>query len=55
MIISRVPLIVADILLVFITWAKLSTRDTLRHLQGLSLSDIFIRNGMSLFAIRVHV
>ena len=48
--ISRVPLILADILLIGITWMKLSSQGVLRDIQGskrLSLQDILFRNGMS--------
>ncbi len=48
--ISRVPLIVADILLVYITWANISSRSALIGInldKRLSLSDILFRNGMS--------
>ncbi|TFK82270.1 hypothetical protein K466DRAFT_590631 [Polyporus arcularius HHB13444] len=47
-IISRVPLILADVLLVHITWTKLSSRDTLKVVRAskrLSLSDILFRDG----------
>ena len=48
--ISRVPLILADILLIGITWMKLSSQGVLQDIQGykrLSLPDILFRNGMS--------
>ncbi len=51
MFISRVPLIVADMLLIYITWTKLSSKDALRGLgqsKRLSLSDILFRSGMFL-------
>ncbi|RDX54075.1 hypothetical protein OH76DRAFT_1398366 [Lentinus brumalis] len=47
-IISRVPLILADVLLVYITWTNISSRDTLtvvRASKRLSLSDILFRDG----------
>ena len=47
-IIARVPLIVADLLLIYITWTKLSSRDVLKGIRTskrLSLSDIFLRDG----------
>ncbi|KAI0697859.1 hypothetical protein C8T65DRAFT_582309 [Cerioporus squamosus] len=50
--ISRVPLIVADMLIVYITWSKLSSRIALRDIRQhkrLSLSDILLRDGMSHF------
>ena len=55
MIVARVPLIIADILLIYITWTKLSSRDTLRDIQQskrLSLTDIFFRNGLFYFVCR---
>ncbi len=55
MIISRVLLIAADILLICITWTKLNGGPgTLRIMQQskrLSLSDILIRDGMSVHRI----
>ena len=54
-IVARVPLIIADILLIYITWTKLSSRDTLRDIQQskrLSLTDIFFRNGLFYFVCR---
>ncbi|KAI0700844.1 hypothetical protein C8T65DRAFT_789842 [Cerioporus squamosus] len=53
-IISRVPLVIADVLLIYITWAKLSTRDALRNIQQakrLSLSDILLRDGTIYFIV----
>ncbi len=51
-VISRVPLIVADMLLIYITWAKLNARSSLRDIQQLdkrrSLSDILFRDGTSI-------
>ncbi|KAI0697836.1 hypothetical protein C8T65DRAFT_698010 [Cerioporus squamosus] len=47
---SRVPLIAADILLIYITWTQLSRREALRHIQRskrLSLSDILFRDVIS--------
>ncbi|KAI0709671.1 hypothetical protein C8T65DRAFT_739850 [Cerioporus squamosus] len=49
LIISGVPLIVADILLICITWVKLSSRDTLKNIvqsRRPSLSDVLFRDGM---------
>ncbi|RDX53735.1 hypothetical protein OH76DRAFT_1479520 [Lentinus brumalis] len=46
-IISRVPLIVADILLIYITWTKLGSRVHTR----LSLSDILLRDGIKYFVV----
>ncbi|KAI0682958.1 hypothetical protein C8T65DRAFT_595699 [Cerioporus squamosus] len=53
-IISRVPLIVADILLIYITWTKIRGRGALRDLQQskrMSLSDILFCNGTIYFVI----
>ncbi|TFK91438.1 hypothetical protein K466DRAFT_582816 [Polyporus arcularius HHB13444] len=56
-VISRVPLIVADMLLIYITWAKLNARSSLRDIQQLdkrrSLSDILFRDGTVLFILNV--
>ncbi|TFK85292.1 hypothetical protein K466DRAFT_588226 [Polyporus arcularius HHB13444] len=55
-IISRVPLIAADILLVYITWTKLSSSATLadiRQSKRRSLSDTLFRGGIILFALNV--
>ncbi|RPD56902.1 hypothetical protein L226DRAFT_615314 [Lentinus tigrinus ALCF2SS1-7] len=52
--VSRVPLIVADILLIFITWTKVGSRDTLRGIREskrLSLSDILLRDGTLYFVV----
>ncbi|TFK90254.1 hypothetical protein K466DRAFT_485070, partial [Polyporus arcularius HHB13444] len=50
--ISRAPLILADILLVYITWTKLDSRSALRldgrRTDRLSPSNILFRDGMSL-------
>ncbi|RDX51297.1 hypothetical protein OH76DRAFT_1481581 [Lentinus brumalis] len=49
---SRVPLIVADILLIYVTWTKLSSRDTfndMRRSKRLSLSDVLLRDGTIYF------
>ncbi|TFK79705.1 hypothetical protein K466DRAFT_415623 [Polyporus arcularius HHB13444] len=46
-IISRVPLIVADVLLIYITWTKLGSRVHTR----LSLSDILLRDGIKYFVV----
>ena len=55
MVFSRVPLILADSLLIYITWAKLRSQETLRNIRQpsrrLSLSEILLRSGRSL-AIR---
>ncbi len=48
---SRVPPIVADILLIYITWTKLKNWGALRNIRQskrLSLSDILFRGGTSL-------
>ncbi|TFK86459.1 hypothetical protein K466DRAFT_150486 [Polyporus arcularius HHB13444] len=53
-IISRVPIILSDILLIYITWTKLSTRGALmgiRWSKRLSLSDILFRGGDIYFII----
>ncbi|RPD59008.1 hypothetical protein L226DRAFT_572380 [Lentinus tigrinus ALCF2SS1-7] len=54
-IISRVPLTIADILVIFITWRTLYTRDVLKHstqpFKRLSLADILLRNGMIYFIV----
>ena len=47
-IISRVPMMVADIILIYVTWTNLSGLDTwreMRHARRLSLPDIFVREG----------
>ncbi|TFK85763.1 hypothetical protein K466DRAFT_600885 [Polyporus arcularius HHB13444] len=52
--ISRVPLIVADMLLIYITWTKLSSKDALRGIgqsKRLSLSDILFRSGTIYFVV----
>ncbi|RPD68604.1 hypothetical protein L226DRAFT_540612 [Lentinus tigrinus ALCF2SS1-7] len=49
--ISRIPLIVADTLLICITWSKLISREALRGIgqsKRLSLSDVLLRDGTSL-------
>ena len=46
--ISRIPLIVADVLLILITWTRLNRRDALRGMRQsrrLSLSEILFRDG----------
>ncbi|RPD59015.1 hypothetical protein L227DRAFT_612400 [Lentinus tigrinus ALCF2SS1-6] len=51
---SRAPLIVADVLLIYITWTKLSNRDVLRGISRntrLSLSDIILRDGTVYFIV----
>ncbi|TFK83871.1 hypothetical protein K466DRAFT_602486 [Polyporus arcularius HHB13444] len=53
-IISRAPLIAADILLICITWSKLSSRDTLkviRQSKRLTLSDKILCNGTVYFIV----
>ncbi|KAI0709674.1 hypothetical protein C8T65DRAFT_648844 [Cerioporus squamosus] len=55
-IISRVPLIFSDILLIYITWTHLSIRGTLRDVRQsrrLSLSDILFRDGYVLFILNI--
>ncbi|KAI0714154.1 hypothetical protein C8T65DRAFT_644900 [Cerioporus squamosus] len=55
-IIARVPLIAADVVLIYITWAKLSSWDALKDIRRskrLSLSDILFRGGMVLFVLNV--
>ncbi|KAI0697849.1 hypothetical protein C8T65DRAFT_18165 [Cerioporus squamosus] len=50
--VARVPLIIADLILVCITWMKLSNRGSLRKLRQskrLSLSDILFRDGTMYF------
>ncbi len=53
-VISRVPLIVADMILIYITWTRLSSRDALRvdlrRSKRPSLQDILFRDGMFLFS-----
>ncbi|RPD73266.1 hypothetical protein L226DRAFT_572346 [Lentinus tigrinus ALCF2SS1-7] len=51
-IVARVPLLVSDILLICITWAKLSGRDTLRDIRQskrMTLSDIVLWDGTVYF------
>ncbi|RDX40556.1 hypothetical protein OH76DRAFT_1490192 [Lentinus brumalis] len=54
-VISRVPLIVADMLLIYITWTKLNARSSLRDIQQLgkrrSLSEILFRDGTIYFIV----
>ncbi|KAI0695345.1 hypothetical protein C8T65DRAFT_833181 [Cerioporus squamosus] len=54
-VISRAPLIVADILIIYITWTKLSSWAALRDIRQpskrLSLSDILSRDGTIYFVI----
>ncbi|KAI0719741.1 hypothetical protein C8T65DRAFT_725181 [Cerioporus squamosus] len=53
-IISRVPLITADILLIYITWTKLSSWAALRDIRfskRLSLSDILFHGGTIYFIV----
>ncbi|RDX49203.1 hypothetical protein OH76DRAFT_1483407 [Lentinus brumalis] len=52
--ISRVPLIIADTILIYITWAKLGSRGTLtgiRQSKRLSLSAILFRDGTIYFVV----
>ncbi|KAI0704196.1 hypothetical protein C8T65DRAFT_830827 [Cerioporus squamosus] len=53
-IMSRVPLIAADILLIYITWTKLSSWAALRDMRSskrLSLSDILFHGGTIYFIV----
>ncbi|RDX54428.1 hypothetical protein OH76DRAFT_961081 [Lentinus brumalis] len=53
-IISRVPLIAADLLLTYITWYKLSSWHALRdigHSKRITLSDVLFRGGTIYFVI----
>ncbi|TFK82697.1 hypothetical protein K466DRAFT_666337 [Polyporus arcularius HHB13444] len=53
-IISRVPLVVADILLIYITWTKLSNGDVLRGIRRskrLSLPNVLLRDGTVYFVV----
>lgn len=48
---SRVPLIVADVILIYLTWSKLSSRLALRDIRQhkrLSLAEVLLRDGTSL-------
>ncbi len=58
MITSRVALIVADVLLIYITWTKLSSQDAWRNIRQsgkrASLSDILFRNGASFYSLSLH-
>ncbi|TFK82695.1 hypothetical protein K466DRAFT_666335 [Polyporus arcularius HHB13444] len=49
--ISRVPLITADVLLIYITWYKLSNWDALQQSKRLKLSDVLFRGGTIYFCI----
>ncbi|RPD73251.1 hypothetical protein L226DRAFT_572333 [Lentinus tigrinus ALCF2SS1-7] len=54
LLISRIPLIIADILLIGITWTKLSSREALQGLRQskrLSLSDVLFRDGTVYFVV----
>ncbi len=53
-IISRVPLIVSDTLLIYITWTKLRSWVALRESKRLSLSDILFRSGTCLISAQVR-
>ncbi|RDX41488.1 hypothetical protein OH76DRAFT_1489418 [Lentinus brumalis] len=53
-IISRVPLVAADMILIYITWTKLrgwATLTDIRQSKRLALSDILLRGGIIYFAI----
>ncbi|TFK92152.1 hypothetical protein K466DRAFT_595477 [Polyporus arcularius HHB13444] len=52
--ISRIPLIIADILLIYVTWATLCNGDALKNIRQskrLTLSDILFRGGTIYFVI----
>ncbi|KAI0696371.1 hypothetical protein C8T65DRAFT_743581 [Cerioporus squamosus] len=54
--VSRIPLITADILLIYITWTKLNGWNTLRGLdirqsKRISLMDVLFRGGIIYFAV----
>ncbi|TFK84717.1 hypothetical protein K466DRAFT_588699 [Polyporus arcularius HHB13444] len=56
-IVSRVPLIVADMILIYSTWTKLrgsAALTDIRQSNRLTLSDILFRGGMSLSAVYAH-
>lgn len=49
-IVARVPAIVSDVLLIYITLVKLSNRDVLggfRQVKRIPLTDMLIRDGVS--------
>ncbi|TFK91437.1 hypothetical protein K466DRAFT_596100 [Polyporus arcularius HHB13444] len=51
---SRVPLIIADMILVYITWSRLSSRNVLRDIRQhkrLSLADVILRDGTIYFVV----
>ncbi len=51
MISARIPLIIADVILIYITWSQLRCRDALneiRQSKRLSLSNVLFRDGTSL-------
>ncbi|TFK91434.1 hypothetical protein K466DRAFT_582813 [Polyporus arcularius HHB13444] len=53
---SRVPVVIADTLLIYITWAKLSSKSVLedfRLSKRLSLSDVLFRNGSVLSLLNI--
>ncbi|RPD73241.1 hypothetical protein L226DRAFT_572324 [Lentinus tigrinus ALCF2SS1-7] len=53
-ILARVPLIVADIMLIYITWTNLSRRSALQDLRRskrLSFSDVLFRSGTIYFVL----
>ncbi|TFK91446.1 hypothetical protein K466DRAFT_582826 [Polyporus arcularius HHB13444] len=55
-VISRVPLIVADMLLLYITWTKLRSRGLPRDIsqsKRLSLSDVLFCDGIVLFVLNI--
>ncbi|RDX47651.1 hypothetical protein OH76DRAFT_724843 [Lentinus brumalis] len=52
--ISRIPLIIADILLIYVTWSTLCNGDALKNIRQskrLTLSDILFRGGTIYFVI----
>ncbi|RDX41568.1 hypothetical protein OH76DRAFT_1489391 [Lentinus brumalis] len=53
-IVARVPPVLADVLLIYITWAKLGSRDALRGIRQhkrRSFSDILLRDGTIYFVV----
>lgn len=56
-VISRTPLLAADIILILVTWAKLRDRRHLREIgqsNRMSLSNILFQDGMSFCATGAH-
>ncbi|KAI0697858.1 hypothetical protein C8T65DRAFT_18470 [Cerioporus squamosus] len=52
--VSRVPLIIADMILIYVTWAKLRSRDALKDIRQskkMSLSDVLFRDGTQYFVV----